>query len=264
MCQEIPLEGRVLLANVPPNYCARKMLNIVEEAKAGARERLVVMGALSTGGAFWGPFGVLVGSLLGLSVALDDRSGQLSWSQQLRISKLDQTLIQQWLEKPGAPWTRNLPGDGWLDRRYRTSEFLPIYECERNAQGEPVRIAFRFREACFEHYVGTGVVVAQGPQGKAVTFDAHLSDSSSDGVRMELPDQAALFFELNGQAFYLPHDPWEWAGGPDGPVCKYPLLPNQRKFDCPFPEEWVSASLDCLEDHAGAQHVAEANHKIGE
>lgn len=195
---------------------------------------------MSIGGAFWGPVGALAGTLLGLGNALNDGYDRISWSQQVRISKLDQALIQQWLEKPGTPWTRSLPNGGWLDRRYRTSEFLPVNECERNEQAEPVRITFRFREASFEHCFGMGVVEVRGPQGLVVMFDAHLDDSSRDGVRIELPDKAALLFQLDGQAFYLPYDSWDFPGSWELPVSMVPLLPDQKKFDCPFPVEWVS------------------------
>lgn len=209
-------------------------------------DRLKVLASSSLVGSFWGPVGTLIGGLVGLSYALEDRPKEIGWLQQSRIAKLDQVQVQEWVEKPGAPWTENLPDGGWVDRRYQTSQALPVYECERNQKGQPLRIAFRFREAYFEHRFGTGLVEARDLQGNMVVFDARMDDSSGLGVRIELPEDAALLFQLDGQAFYLPAEPeiWEIPEGWSFPVGKIPLEPDLTGFDCPFPVEWVCRRCD--------------------
>lgn len=243
-CRPAPEWAQFLLSAVPPDYPATKLVEFVKEAKESARDRLKVLASSSLLGSAWGPVGTVIGGLLGLKYALEDRPEEIGWRQQSRIANLDQARVQQWVEKPGAPWTEDLPGGSWVDRRYRTSEFLPVYECERTEQGEALRIGFRFRAAYFEHRLGTGFVEVRGPQERVVNFDAQLDDSSGEGVRIELPDQGALLFQLDGQAFYLPVEPEivEVLEGCCLPEGRIPLVTDLTVFDCPFPLDWLSAS----------------------
>jgi len=244
-CHHIPDWAPLLLSAVAADYPATKLADFVKDSKESVRDRLKVLASSSLAGSAWGPVGTVVGGLLGLKYALEDRPEEIGWRQQSRIAGLDQSQVQQWVERPGSPWTQDLPGGTWVDRRYLTSEFLPVYECERDGEGKPIRIGLRFREVDFEHRFGTGAVEARGPQALVVTFDAHLSDSSlAQGVRIEFPGQSALLLQLDGQAFYLPAEPEivEVLDGSSSPVGKVPLAPDLTIFDCPFPIEWVCST----------------------
>lgn len=230
-CTHLPEWLAPWLVGRPDEQLVKVLYKDLCEADSFRLEFPAIVGVCSLIGFIINPYGLIVGGLGGMLYALAVRPGR-------RAPAGSAGRFLEWLQQPGPPLTEPLEKGEWLDRRYPTSEALPLREVRMNAAGKASEVHFRFHGLDVRCCLPSGQITVVHPNGDHRRFAGTVHYSPDIIVFV---GDLGLHPQLDGRLRVTDKDPW--SAGYHAPYCEDTGVReidwSQALDRLPFPPEWL-------------------------